>query len=469
MAGVVDLYSPRIAQEGENQRFKTKLMADTFGDAAKMLFEYSINKQMIDKAYAEIEANAEAKKQQNKWDDLMKRDELAGRQYAKARLMVAEDPTNQEAINTLEEMGFLYSGVRKNYPTNEQGQKVIPPDELEILRRATIDPKTGSYTTEGLGYFKDLTKMETPTGQLLGDWKKLTAAGYSNDSPQVQAIRDQLGKTSVDAEAGRYLQNLWDTEGPEAAIGVYEYWKTLSAPKGSSVSIKMPEGGERKEVVGALMLRKKAERVRALYNSVKTKYSNVLNTPTGVGAEFINGLVAKFGDSDTLITTFQKAVNDYQNTRIRVGAGLTQSENETYRQLGGMLSGGATMKNDMDQKTFETTMDLNYNQDSDALTTILEVQSGYGLKTPPLPGVPEPPGNQPGTPSKASGTEGAGNETLQQLQRRRDELRRKREGKEGRKGRGGLRTPIMPPVSDETPEPGAMLFNRALERQNAVV
>src|SRR5262245_17206536 len=245
MAGVIDLYSPRIAEQGERQRFQQKQLTDTLDNAAKMLFEYSINKQMIDKAYAEIEANAEAKKNQNKWDDLMKRDELYGRQYAKARLMVAEDPTNQEAIQTLEDAGFLYTGVRHPYPVGPDGKKMIPPDELEILRRATIDPKSGSYTKEGLDFYKDLTKMETPTGQLVGDWRKLKMQGFTDDSPQIRAIRDEIGKTTVDAQAGRYLQNLWDTEGPEAAIGVYEYWKTLSAPKGSQITVKMPEGRER--------------------------------------------------------------------------------------------------------------------------------------------------------------------------------------------------------------------------------
>src|SRR5262245_22448619 len=307
---VIDLYTPRIEEEGRMKRFKQENLTQTTGEAAKQLFNYSINKQLIDKAYAEIEAKAESERMKAKWDDKMKGNELANRRWNSSKIALTQNPNDPQAWQVYSDNMFEATGVR---PDETRKKDII--DHLSAL---TIDPQTGGYTPEAQRIIADGQKMESPTGQLLSDYYKLRERGVSNDDPAVQSIFAQLAKnaaTDINQQAGEYLRHVYETSGPEAAAAVYEYWKTLGPPSGTNVKIQMPQEGERKAVVDAFVAKGKIANIRNMYNQVKAKYANWFNTPTGVGAETIQGVLSKMPQSlvkaDPLLTEFQKAVNDY--------------------------------------------------------------------------------------------------------------------------------------------------------------
>jgi len=466
---VVDLYTPRIEEEGRNKRFKQENLTNTLGEAAKQLFNYSINKQLIDKAYAEIEAKAQTERMKSQWEDKMNANELANRRWNSSKVALAQNPNDQQAWQVYSDNMFEATGVRPD----EQRKK----DIIDHLSGLTIDPKTGGYTAEAQRIMADANKMESPTGQLLSDYYKLRERGVSNDDPAVQSIFGQLAKqaaTDINAQAGEYLRHIYETQGPEAAAGVYEYWKTLGPPSSTNVNVKLPGEGERKSVVDAIVAKKKIEMIRSLYNQVKAKYGNWINTPTGTGAELAQGIISKLPasivKSDKLITEFQKAVNDYGAVWTHAITGAQHSDRETERYIGSTFSGGSLIANHLGKDEFEATLDFNQRQATDYLDQMLSTQEGYGLRTPP-PGAgrgePPPAGAPEGAAAKENKGPGAERGTkLQELEAQRKELiKRKAAAGKSEKRKGGAVPPPAPPMSAPQPEPqssNAQLFNRAL-------
>src|SRR5215471_3406407 len=166
---VVDLYTPRIEEEGRNKRFKQENLTNTLGEAAKQLFNYSINKQLIDKAYAEIEAKAQTERMKSQWEDKMNANELANRRWNSSKVALAQNPNDQQAWQVYSDNMFEATGVRPD----EQRKK----DIIDHLSGLTIDPKTGGYTAGAQRIVAGAGEMESPAGRLLGDYYELRERG----------------------------------------------------------------------------------------------------------------------------------------------------------------------------------------------------------------------------------------------------------------------------------------------------
>jgi len=459
---VIDLYSPRIQTEEKAREFNTQNLTGTLNEAAKQLFSYSINKQLIDKAYAEIAAKAEGERSKNAWQDKMKANELAARRYNTSMLALQANPDDPMAWQVYSDNMFDYSGVRPDISHKK--------DVIDHLREHMVNPTTGGMSDEASRAIGEANKLEGPVGEIISNYRKLKEQGVADDDPKMKMLQDAFIKetsTTIDQQAGNMIRDVVSTHGLAAGVGLYEYWKTLGPPGASTnVKVQMPQEGERKAVYDAINVKSQLENIRNLYNQVKTKYGNWLNTPTGAGAETINSVLGRIPGmkSDKQIAEFQSAVRDFQAGWVHAITGAQHSDKETERYVGGLFGGGNLADPGQSQSEFEAKLDFNTKNAQRYLDALLMGQAAYGLKPfDPYKGLGAegaPPGAA-ASENKSVKNPNAAN--VQELEQKRRELLKRKEAA------GGGKSPLPPSnkpgaTVEPPPEPHAeaQMFNRAL-------
>jgi hypothetical protein len=475
MATVVDLYTPRIAAEQQERESKRRFFAETMGSAAKELFQYSINKQLIDKAYAEIEANAKLKLLDVAQKEKQQARENLGKQLNATAFTLAAAPemASEEAKGKLESELRDYTGTDFAFPRDPNTGKITIPDNLLQIFKVGFLDEHGMPNLQGYKTLAEINAPMSDIGKLINDYQKLKKSGIPDEDPQMQGL---LKKITAATDFPDPVRRIIDKDIEAGNWG--DAWRKVlelhaaGAPKAGDVKIVTPSAESQERLLIAGQARTKLAEVRAAWDKVKVKNADWLNPATGIGAETLNNIWSRMNWSDPDVTEFQKRVNEFEAIQIRLMAGLNQTAQEAMRTKGYLIN------NQLPMGQFETTLKLNQNwadqnyDDRWFMTTVLGgTGEPKGVAAPPPPSGPRPlekptaakenQGTQPkNAPPQAPDV--SNDPSLKASRAEQERLRKKAQQK--------LRRERPTGGGDAMPQsPQSMLFLRNLERYNAIV
>src|SRR5262249_36439881 len=234
-----------------------------------------------------------------------------------------------------------------------------------------------------------------------------------------------------------------ETQGYAAGFNQLLELKKAGAAGGTDVKVQLPsEQAEEKLHVAQLANGQRADIQQTWDQSVARATKGGCARPAGgKGAETVNNLLAWVGWDDPLVTSLQKQVSNYNQTQVRLTAGLNQTEMEMLRAQGYLLN------NQVPWSQFQETLDLNKRwaaTDYDTRWVQQAIRAGavgggvgggkgrgvvpppVDVEKPPLPGVPSGKGKA-ATENKTglSGPGDTGKQNLDEVNRRIKELRDK--------------------------------------------
>src|SRR5215467_2795481 len=446
---VVDLYTPRIETREKAREFNVAQAQKGFQDASTTLMDWAKNKSLIDKAFMESAMKAENQKNQNVYEEKLRQNELLNRRINAATYMLS------------------------NFPDSDTDGSVKEGLETDI---ATV---TGSI--EGRKAFIEATKPGSTIGNLVRDYQAyLVQGGKPDDEISSGYMKQILDSKDLPDPERVIINDTIKTQGMEAGWKKLLELKAAGRPGGTDVKVTIPSAEEQEKLHVAQIANGQLADIEKTWAAVqqRAKERGWFNRPSvGKGAETINNMLAYVGMDDPLVTSLQKQVNEYNQTQIRLTAGLNQTEMESLRAQGYLLNNG------LPPSQFETTLQLNKRwaaQDYDLRWMQEAIRSGAigggvsggkpkggimppkaDVDTPPVPGVP-----QPGTGKSGAATEnktGGGSGSTSNLKKNADAVQR-RIDELNKKARQGKKPPAQQPPAQS---PQSMLFQRSLEYPNA--
>lgn len=429
---------------------------------------------------------AENQKNQNVYEEKLRQNELLNRRINAATYMLSNFPdsdTDGSVKEGLETDIATVTGSNFRFPRDPStGQIVIDPQTIQRMNTlGGIDPKTGTGSIEGRKAFIEATKPGSTIGNLVRDYQAyLVQGGKPDDEISSGYMKQILDSKDLPDPERVIINDTIKTQGMEAGWKKLLELKAAGRPGGTDVKVTIPSAEEQEKLHVAQIANGQLADIEKTWAAVqqRAKERGWFNRPSvGKGAETINNMLAYVGMDDPLVTSLQKQVNEYNQTQIRLTAGLNQTEMESLRAQGYLLNNG------LPPSQFETTLQLNKRwaaQDYDLRWMQEAIRSGAigggvsggkpkggimppkaDVDTPPVPGVP-----QPGTGKSGAATEnktGGGSGSTSNLKKNADAVQR-RIDELNKKARQGKKPPAQQPPAQS---PQSMLFQRSLEYPNA--
>src|SRR5262249_8690655 len=358
---VVDLYTPRIETRKRAREFNIAQAQKGFQDAASTLMDWAKNKALIDKAFMETAMKAEAQKNQNVWEEKLRQNEWLSRNINTATYVLTNfpdaDPNDTLKLGLEKDISGV-TGTPFQFPRDPQtGRPVIDPTTLQRMQRlGGIDPKTGGTNIEGQKLWVEANKPESNIGKLVTDYQNYVLQGGKADDQIGQGYMKQILDSKDLADPQRVIINhTIETQGYAAGFNQLLELKKAGAAGGTDVKVQLPsEQAEEKLHVAQLANGQLAD-IQQTWDQIvaRAKKGGWGRPAVGKGAETVNNLLAWVGWDDPLVTSLQKQVSNYNQTQVRLTAGLNQTEMEMLRAQGYLLN------NQVPWSQFQETLDLN--------------------------------------------------------------------------------------------------------------
>jgi hypothetical protein len=328
------------------------------------------------------------------------------------------------------------------------------------MAEVTLDPQTGGLSLTGMKNYTEARKPLSPMGQLIADRDRLIAEGVDENDPRMKGLMAEILKQPELPDAQkRYLNWLWENEGPTAVWAALKEIKATGAPKVSvglpGIKVVTPSAEQQEKLHLSGLMNEKLKEIDTTFNAIMAKNPSWFAQPTGWGAETINNVRARFKKEDPLVSRLHAMVSEYESMQIRLMAGLNQTVQEAMRTKGYLIN------NQLPLNQFKTRLDLNRDWSKNDYDERWFMSKELGAE-----GIRLPKKEVTGAGEGGAAKENKSGETKNALGQDLDAIRRRRKELE-KKAREGKKEPA--PETPAPAEPGAMLFNRYMERERAFV